>query len=591
VGTPADQLKAGTTAKPAIDPADQRYARRVAFVRENLALKLDEQGNPIPLGIDSDGKVNQFSYKNPKIPKLANNALWFTTTTNTSGKPFCKGNNDPADSGCTSDDRSYASDKLLYYDSKSRLFSPSTPDIPGVPSLNLPVENPASSYTICTEQSSSKQYSITNKPELGQCSTQTGNPMAQIQAALQGFLNLQPADDPDTKNIIRRPQPAGIAQAFNPNPDQELIFASNPPTPSQPVVNVIDIVGDFNSATCKKQIKITLYGNENTIFVLRKDGDINFGNTAGGCSVSLNPAGVDPNNIFWAINGNVQWSSNTPSQMAGTFITKSTVTPNLQKVNSQDYGVRLLGFNTLPSQFNVTAIKSKEEPYLVPVLQIHSPEGSPSSAGNLAQGSEQIQNQWIQQAKTNTTFNAAFVSSNSPSRQVEEPAGLDDFVRFLENWQRITTNIKGEFIQFKRSAYATGPFAPIRTDKITKNEDNLSMFGYNLTKYPTGDTPTDTLPYYIAPTRQWRFDVGLLSKSPDLFAQKFTQQPVQPPSEFFREVGRNDTWVQTLLCAADASDRVGGKGAAYTQYAVPDKNQRPSACQGDNPNYPPNLSE
>ncbi len=651
IGTPAANLVAGTTAKPAIDPADQRYPRRVAFQRDSsgkLSLLQGSNGAvaPTPLGIDSSGKVAAFPYPGTNtpntgtsipntgsntpntgtsipntgtsIPNLANNALWFRTTTNTSGKPFCNGNNDPV-SGCTSDDRSYANDKPLYYDGNTRLFSPSTPDIPGVPSLNLPDENPASSYTICTEQSSSKNYLITNtnKPELGQCSTETGNPMAQIQEALQGFLSLQPDDAINTTNIVRRPQQTGIAGAFDPSVGS-ITFASNPLAPSQPIVNVIDIIGDFtytdnnnsgntrsrsnptdntrtrtnntgnnNASSCPTRLE--LVGNDNSIFVLRKNSDLNFGIGSGtGCAVQLILTGVDPNNVFWAINGNVQW--NVPgNSLAGTLITKSASTPNWQNVNFSGGG-RVLGFNGVPSNLppGITAIASKAQPSLEPVLQIHSPDGSPGSGSNLDQGNGQLQNQWIQQAKTDTTFNAAFVSGNSPSRSVEEPAGLENFVRFLEQWQGRTTKINGDFIQLKRSAYATAPFAPIISDNITKNDGSLSIFGYTPTKYPVGGTPAGTVPYYTAPSRQWGFDVGLLSQSPDLFAQKFTQQSIEPPNEFFREVGRNDPWIQTLLCAAEASDRLGGLGADYTQYAILDKNQRPSACKSDSANYPAN---
>jgi len=646
-GTPAANLAAGTTAKPALDPADQRYPRRVAFQRDSsgkLSLLQGPNGTvtPIPLGIDSSGKVAAFPYPGSNnqntssnasntgsntpntgssIPNLANNALWFRTTTNTKGKPFCSGNNDPA-SGCTSDDRSYANDKPLYYDGNARLFSPSTPDIPGVPSLNLPVENPASSYTICTEQSSSKNYLInnTNKPELSQCSTESGNPMAQIQSALQGFLSLQPDDAPDTTNIVRRAKQEGIAKAFDPSVGSTT-FTSNPLAPSQPIVNVIDIIGDFtytsnnnnsnnrtrnnlgnnrtrtnntgntNASSCPT--KLELVGNDNAIFVLRKNSDLNFGIEPGtGCAVQLVlTGGVDPNNVFWVINGNVQWNV-AGNSLAGTLITKSAGTPNWKNVDFSQGG-RLLGFNGVPANLPpaITAIASKAQPSLEPVLQIHSPDGSLGSGSNLDQGNGQLQNQWIQQAKTDTTFNAAFVSGNSPSRSVEEPAGLDNFVRFLEQWQGITTKINGAFIQLKRSAYATAPFAPIRADNITKNDGSLSIFGYTPTKYPVGSTSVDTLPYYTAPSRQWGFDVGLLSQSPDLFAQKFTQKPDEPPNEFFREVGRNDPWIQTLLCAAEASDRLGGLKANYTQYAISDKNQRPSACKSDAANYPANSTQ
>jgi len=80
------------------------------------------------------------------------------------------------------------------------------------------------------------------------------------------------------------------------------------------------------------------------------------------------------------------------------------------------------------------------------------------------------------------------------------------------------------------------------------------------------------LPYYVPPDRQWGFDVGLLSQSPDLFAQKLTVAPTNPPNEFFREVGRDDPWIQILLCAAQ-KDSTGN----YSSYAV-DTDQRPPSC-------------
>ncbi|MCD8489108.1 MAG: hormogonium polysaccharide biosynthesis protein HpsA [Desertifilum sp.] len=71
VGTPVAQLTAGTTASPAIDIAltplnDQLYPRRVAFLRDpaDNRLILDPRDNPIPLGIDSAGKVQYYPYAN-----------------------------------------------------------------------------------------------------------------------------------------------------------------------------------------------------------------------------------------------------------------------------------------------------------------------------------------------------------------------------------------------------------------------------------------------------------------------------------------------------------------------------------------------
>ena len=231
------------------------------------------------------------------------------------------------------------------------------------------------------------------------------------------------------------------------------------------------------------------------------------------------------------------------------------------------------------------------QPLLVPVLQIHSPDGAPSD--DLDQGNAFLYaTNWLQAAGTATTFNAGFVSGNSPSRPQEESAALHNFVRFLENWQGTAVNIKGSFIQLWRSAYASAPFATILRDTATDTAtatDNLSLFDYPINIYRTDNgEPGGTLPYYREPTRQWGFDVALFSQSPDLFAQKFTTPSAGSPNEFFREISRDDPWIKALLCAATASDRIGEPGATYTQYAVPDKNQRPTECQADTANYPAN---
>ncbi|MBD2308763.1 hypothetical protein H6G17_25160 [Chroococcidiopsis sp. FACHB-1243] len=239
---------------------------------------------------------------------------------------------------------------------------------------------------------------------------------------------------------------------------------------------------------------------------------------------------------------------------------------------------------------------SGNRPLLVPVLQIHSPDGSPSET--LDRGNpDRYATNWLQTAAEDTTFNAVFMAGNSPSRPQEDSAGLPNFVRLLENWENRIVKIDGNFIQMRRSAYATAPFMPIRRDTATElatATDNLSWFDYAINKYPTGgannDLPTGTPPYYSEPERHWQFDVALLSQSSDLFAQEFTTPSTSQPSELLREVSRDDPWVQTLLCAAIASDRTGKITATYTQYAISDKTQRPATCQNDTPDYPANLN-
>ncbi|MBD2389458.1 hormogonium polysaccharide biosynthesis protein HpsA [Aphanizomenon flos-aquae NRERC-008] len=128
----------------------------------------------------------------------------------------------------------------------------------------------------------------------------------------------------------------------------------------------------------------------------------------------------------------------------------------------------------------------------------------------------------------NTTYNAILVSGNTQN------CSLEDYVRFPENWAGKTAKISGIFMQQKKSIYNTS--------------------------CPPNSTP---------PIRNWSYDVGILRQSPDLLAQKLIADTSDPPNEYFREVDRDDPWIQNLLCAKDNTN---------TSYII-DKNQRPSMCQ------------
>jgi hypothetical protein len=92
------KLLSGTTARPAIDPADRRYPRRIAFLRETSGtnknkLILDDS-IPIALGINTGDQV-AFYAKGGSVtvdgggtivtannrPKARDNSLWYATTT------------------------------------------------------------------------------------------------------------------------------------------------------------------------------------------------------------------------------------------------------------------------------------------------------------------------------------------------------------------------------------------------------------------------------------------------------------------------------------------------------------------------------
>jgi hypothetical protein len=257
---------------------------------------------------------------------------------------------------------------------------------------------------------------------------------------------------------------------------------------------------------------------------------------------------------------------------------------------------RLLG-NSNAVQFsngstsNVTAVVSNDQPLFVPVLQLQVTTATPSDTTF----QDRIENSTIvdgtrwQQPATATKFNLVAASGNTPGRapnpsdsttKAEPDAGLPGFIHFQENWNGVNAQIFGSFIQFKRSTYATAPAQPVF---LTATDDAAvgGIFNYPQA-YRTGSGKPSTktlgvLPYYMAPNRRWGFDVALLTQLPDLFAQRFTLPPAGEPDEFFREVDRNDPWVQTLLCAAEASDRVGAAGSTttYTNPAIPD---RPSNC-------------
>jgi len=252
------------------------------------------------------------------------------------------------------------------------------------------------------------------------------------------------------------------------------------------------------------------------------------------------------------------------------------------------------------------------QPLLAPVLQLHTPTLNTSVIGiatpnttvdrNSAERRPVVTTSWLQRADA-ATFNLVAAGGDTPTRANPGPepnGGLHNFVRFLENWgdpanptaptDPQVARISGSFIQFKRSAYATAPFRPVLN--VTIPPAGETIFGYRRgyrTENGIIGGGVGTQPYYVEPRREWGFDVGLLSQLPDLFSQRFTVNPSGPPDEFYREVGRDDPWVETLMCAAVASDRVGERGATYDgEFAIRDRTQRPAICQGATPDYPPN---
>jgi hypothetical protein len=204
------------------------------------------------------------------------------------------------------------------------------------------------------------------------------------------------------------------------------------------------------------------------------------------------------------------------------------------------------------------------QPLLLPFSQIRDVAANPP---NILGGAFASTTGWASWAE-NTTFNLIIGAGDTPSRNLnntvgETNGGLQNLPRFLEAWNDLPNNIKGSFIQLNRSAFSTTPFLsalaqgvrPLTstdpTDGIVSVFEQLNPAPQNLGIPRTYNSVGNggRTPYFVPPTRNWGYDVGLLPQPPDLFTQKFTTPPSRSqPAEFFREVPRNDEWVKTLMC-------------------------------------------
>ncbi|MEH2353711.1 hormogonium polysaccharide biosynthesis protein HpsA [Nostoc sp.] len=253
-------------------------------------------------------------------------------------------------------------------------------------------------------------------------------------------------------------------------------------------------------------------------------------------------------------------------------------------------------FRDFPGSTTTFTRDGSFQPLLEPVLQLQvtttDADDTEKTYTDIASSSSFVKNtRWLSQA-SDTTFNLVIASGDTPARvnsisggstptTYEINGGLHNFVRFLENWNGINANINGSFIQFKRSIYASAPFqvlvrpgpttvaATSSTPSSLSSTANIdSIFFRTLFSTRPGYTSDSTFttngageaPYYTPPNRNWGFDVALLAQNPDLFAQRFVTPATDPPNEYFREVGRDDLWVKTLLCAVQDENANAGNG-------------------------------
>ena len=308
------------------------------------------------------------------------------------------------------------------------------------------------------------------------------------------------------------------------------------------------------------------------------------------------PLGIDGSGNIQAFPRNPvagrTWTVGLPTTVEKALWFRTTEeTDSLPGNGDTNYGNnRHLFYQTINGRaLNLAGTDLKQQPLLVPVLQIHMPDDQWTDDNNASPGTDRDNlpntnnrglardRNWLMQA-TSTTTNLAIVGGDTPAAVNETNGGLENFVRYLEQWHPIGNNtdkfnhnLSGSLIQYKRSAYASTPWQAIRNG-------GTSIFGNDYPQLYRTNTTGGQTPFYTPPSRQWGFDVGLLSQLPDLFAQTFTLPPTTEPDEFFREVNRDDKWVKTLLCAKTIN--IDNDGIEITgNNAVPDKQRPAQFCQ------------
>jgi type II secretory pathway pseudopilin PulG len=630
-GTTAAYEGADTTNARYVDLGKRVFPRRVTFQRNAfgqlipgdpacIPATLTDRGNCRATPIAATGALVPYGTTAAPAgsapPAAADNALWYVTTT---------------DNANPSAGISYDKTKNLYYPpfdtetvSERQFLLPAMPESlteilkllnvwsAATPSLNGTTADDTPDYAVYSYDGTnchmSKAYLATANVAAAACPVNAGTGIGNLWTGLRNpsltsilpVVSVQPL-------VIPAPVTVGARIPISLQATAKLNIYDLPLDSS--------VTGNNNAVLSNLDITLDPNSQDNPIFVFRTEQNIDFQ-----LPVTVKLVGVDPNNIFWVSKLGTRIVYNpaaTPQhQLVGNFIggndgvflvtdaiatytqTTATIpTPLIQ-------GGRILGFNkTYPTGNAIpagvmTALTTTDQPLVMPVLQLHSPQGSPSANyATVFDGITVNANYWVQRVPSNTpkeerTYNGVFIMGDSPSRPPgESGGGLPNFPRFLEAWEdthptddnsaaKATNEIKGSFIQFKKSAFATAPFEAI--DDPTQDNSlffdgvtgPLYMAQFNLTDYRyKGGGQGRKAPYYRPPIRDWGYDVGLLSQTPDLFSRRFANPTAGTPNQYFRQVNRNDPWIETLLCAAQPTT-----GGAGYERAIADPTQRPSNC-------------
>ncbi len=501
------------TSEPSL-PGDERFARRVRFKRDldSGVYYYDAQG-----------------YPEPYPTRKTRNSLWFVTRDANGNRTYDANNNS----------------NLYVSFAAANQGLPSLGGLRGIAAANG--QNQASFPT----NADSLDDPITSLTGTRDEAVQT-----QIEALYNAFFALPSTDTISSITTIQPPlrHPGGGVKVYSTG--SNLQIGTNQGDP----------------------IKLTLEGDPSSIFVFLVDAQFTLQDNA-----SVEVVGIPADNIYWVVKGQVSLGKN--SVMRGNIISKGALKIGTNQGGATLYGRALAQPSNSANNFlngsSKIYIPEGAQPIVEPVLQIFNPTGDPNATPANAFGGL-LEERWLMTA-AETTFNAAFVSGDSPSHPTESNGGLLNFVRFLETWPG-AAKISGSFIQNRRSSYATAPFQSVSTPATISNSPSTLFFtqltsnqplylsnltaadGYTGFRYRGGGA-FSTAPYYEPPTRTWGFDVALLTQSPDVFANQFTIEPNTRPNEFYREVGRDDPWVATLLCA---ENEAGGN-------AVNDS-ERPTTC-------------
>ena len=139
---------------------------------------------------------------------------------------------------------------------------------------------------------------------------------------------------------------------------------------------------------------------------------------------------------------------------------------------------------------------------------------------------------------TKAIINSIVVSGIPPSRIGQSYGGLQNFPRFVENWDRQILDYAGSFLQLSFSNYATAPW-----EVEAWEYDSAGKLDYKL------DDTKENLPFYRAPLRTWGYDVALQLAPAGPAASRFVI-PRSSRNEFYTEPQINDPYIQTLCRAA-----------------------------------------